>query len=248
MAGLFAHATVSFIRKQWWAAVLWLTIALGVKEFAIIFPLLAVFVYSPIRWRSVAAIPILLALPFLFANYSYVTAEYRDAVGHLAACATVTENRFADIGGIVRAFHLELPAAASQLIRALAGAATLFVWWKGARRLSEPFRGLWLYALGTSYLMVFNPMTEANSYVILAPAMGCWAALALRDRTTRKTGSVVALMALSMGLLPNLLRPIFKNGFALFWHPLMAITFIVIVGVSLAPKLSDHHACPTIAE
>jgi len=91
-------------------------------------------------------------------------------------------------------------------------------------------RGMLLYALVTSYLMVFNPMTEANSYVILAPAMGCWAAWALGDGEKRTAGWVIAGMALSMGLLPNLLRPFFGNSFALFWHPMMAIVFVVIVG------------------
>ena len=37
-------------------------------------------------------------------------------------------------------------------------------------------------------------------------------------------------MALSMGLLPNIVRPLFGNHFALFWHPVMAIIFVGMLG------------------
>jgi hypothetical protein len=37
-------------------------------------------------------------------------------------------------------------------------------------------------------------------------------------------------MALSMGLLPNIVRPLFGNYFALFWHPFMTLVFIALLG------------------
>jgi hypothetical protein len=32
-----------------------------------------------------------------------------------------------------------------------------------------------------------------------------------------------------MGLLPNVLRPLFQNHFALFWHPFMTILFLALL-------------------
>ena len=55
----------------------------------------------------------------------------------------------------------------------------LGLWLMEARRLGEPFRAMFLLALSTSYLMLFNPMNESNSYVILAPALGLWAVAAI---------------------------------------------------------------------
>jgi hypothetical protein len=37
-------------------------------------------------------------------------------------------------------------------------------------------------------------------------------------------------MALSMGLLPNIVRPLFHNYFALFWHPFMTLVFVALLG------------------
>ena len=97
----------------------------------------------------------------------------------------------------------------------------------------EPLTGLWLYALATAYLMLFNPMTEENSYSILAPALGVWGAFFLfrpEGRGLRALGWVITAMALSMGLLPNIVRPLFGNYFALFWHPFMTLVFLVLLG------------------
>ena len=107
---------------------------------------------------------------------------------------------------------------------------------------------MWLYALATSYLMLFNPMTEANSYVILAPALGCWAAWALSRPQMRAAGCVIGGIALSMGLLPNLVRPLFGNQFALFWHPTMTILFLAILSRwVLAPNLIEQPSSSTRA-
>jgi len=40
---------------------------------------------------------------------------------------------------------------------------------------------------------------------------------------------VFAVMVLSMGLLPELLRPLFGNHFALAWHPAMTIVMLIFV-------------------
>ena len=91
--------------------------------------------------------------------------------------------------------------------------------------------------------MLFNPMTEANSYVILAPAMGVWAAwfLFAEVEHARWLGWGLLGMVLSMGLLPNVVRPLFGNYFALFWHPCLTIVFLTLITwfVWPAPVLSD---------
>ena len=97
--------------------------------------------------------------------------------------------------------------------------------WRAARVCAEPLRSLiWLGAAG-AFLMLFNPMTEANSYAVLAPALGllAWWNFQCGSRTS---GWILAGMVLSMGLLPEPLRPLFGNYFALAWYPAMALGFL----------------------
>jgi hypothetical protein len=235
LSGLFLLATSGVMRKEWWLATGCMVLAVAIKQFSIVMVLLALVVYAPLRWRLLVGFLALALLPFLCGPTDYVLGQYRAALTHLQACATVTDNRFADLGGIVRKFGAELPAEVSKWIRVLAGGMTMLAWWLGARNLAEPLRAPWLYALLTGYLMVFNPMTEANSYVILAPALGLWAAWAWEQTGTRNLGWLLAAMCLSMGLLPNLLRPIFGSYFALFWHPLMTLLFLGLLTAILRP-------------
>jgi hypothetical protein len=192
----------------------------------IVLLLLAAAAYAPLRLRLVAALASLALFPFLFAPPSYVTGQFHAFFANIGQCAAVHQDRFADIGGIVRTFGWELPRRISVLVRCAAGFIFLGLWLKGSRRLREPYRAMWLLALAASYLMLFNPMNEANSYVILAPAIGLWAMAALGAPSMRRFGWMSMAICLSMGILPSVLHPVFGNYFALFWHPVMTILFI----------------------
>jgi hypothetical protein len=226
--GVTLLAIVAIMRKRWWLALGWMVLATALKPLGIVLLLLASIYYAPVARRLPAALLGLALFPFFFGSPDYVWSQYREAWHNLRACAVVTDHRFADFNGILRTLGTPLAPDPSTLLRLMSGGLTAIAWLWGARRLNPTLRALWLYALATAYLMLFNPMTEANSYVILAPALGAWGALLLLsdESGARRLGWGVALMALSMGLLPNILRPLFGNYFALFWHPCMALLFL----------------------
>jgi hypothetical protein len=95
--------------------------------------------------------------------------------GRLLTFSVTTNHIFADINGLLRTIGSPLPGGVSQLVRLTAGLATLWLWVTGAYRTKEPLRAFILLALSTTYLMVFNPMTEVNSYAIVAPALAVFA-------------------------------------------------------------------------
>lgn len=226
---LTLQAAAALADRRWSAAAVWALLALAVKPLGVVLLLLAPVVYAPMRWRITLGLLILAASPFLFAPTAYVVGQYRGAARNLQACSVVAEHRFADISGILGTFRLEMPPLLSKGVRVCAGGIVLALWWLGAPRLAEPVKAIWLLALVTGYLMLFNPMTEANSYVILAPALAWWAVQMLASPGARPTGWLFAAIALTMGCLPNLLRPFFHNAFALLWHPAMTALFLVIL-------------------
>ncbi len=235
--GVTLLAIVAILNRRWWWAAVLIVLATAIKPLGIVLLLLAVLSYGELRWRLAVALLGLAVAPFLFAKPDYVIVQYRGAWANLQACAVVSEHRFADINGILRTFGTELSPLASKLVRVFAGGLTAIVWWAYSRRSTEPWAALFLYALTTAYLMVFNPMNEANSFAILSPALGAWAALLLfrscATPSARQLGWAIVIMTLSMGLLPNMVRPIFGNKFALFWHPLMALVFVASIAVFL---------------
>ena len=225
---LLAHAAVSLCRQGWWTALVLLFLAMMIKPLAIVMLLLAGVVYRPVLWRAVVGAAAFALFPFFFGPPHYVLAQWQASLSHLRDVSLVTEHRFADLNGLFRTLGTPLNGRVSQLVRLAAGALTLAFWWRGAARVGEPWRGVFLLALATTYLMVFNPMTELNSYVILAPVL---AVLALHyfDQPSRRTvGAVLIGVILSMGLLPEIVRP-WDPHFALWWFPIMGLVFIGLV-------------------
>jgi len=226
--GVMLLSVAAILAERWWLALALMALASAIKPLGVVLLMLAPLVYAPMRWRLPVVILGLAMFPFLFASPDYVWAQHRAAWTNLQACAVVTEHRFADINGILRTFGTALPPEASKLVCVAAGALTAALWLWGARRLSKPLAALWFYALAASYLMLFNPMNEENSYVILSPAFGLWGAwflLSPEARNERRSGWAIVFMALTMGLLPNVLRPLAGNYYALFWHPCMTLLF-----------------------
>jgi hypothetical protein len=248
--GVTLLAMAALLNRRWWLTLGLMALVTAIKPLGVVLLLLAPIVYGPLRWRLPVALLGLAVFPFLFASPAYVCSQYQASWSNLQACAVVTEHRFADINGILRTFGTAFAPEVSKLVRVLAGGFTAVAWRWGARRLREPLIGLWLYALATAYLMLFNPMNEENSYSILAPALGAWAAFFLfrpEARNARGLGWAIVTMALSMGLLPNIVRPLFGNYFALFWHPFMTIVFLVLLGYfvwRLAPAAVKPGSAP----
>jgi hypothetical protein len=243
--GVTLLAVVATLQKRWWLAVGWMVLATALKPLGVVLLLLASIYYAAVVRRLPAALFGLAIFPFLFGSPDYVLAQYRAAWRNLHACAAVTEHRFADLNGILRTLGAPLAPGPSTIVRLLAGGVTAIVWLWGARRLNPPLRCLWLYALAAAYLMLFNPMNEANSYVILAPALGAWGAWFLfsDEPGGRGLGWGFVLMALSMGLLPNILWPFFGNYFALFWHPCMTILFLAAL-IHFIARAGSGKLCP----
>ncbi|MGC8492175.1 MAG: glycosyltransferase family 87 protein [Syntrophobacteraceae bacterium] len=228
-AGLWLCAALCLARRNWWAAAVLMALATAIKPLGIVMLLLAAVFYAPVRLRLLAALAVLALFPFLFAPAGYVMGQFHGFFADMKTCAALQQDRFADIGGVFRTFGVELPERLSFMVRFAAGGVFLALWLTGARRLREPFRALWLLALSAAYLMLFNPMNEANSYAILAPALGLWALAALNTPPAGRFGWLTVAISLSMSLLPNILHPLFGNYFALFWHPVMTAIFIGIL-------------------
>jgi len=226
--GVTLLAVVATLQQRWWLAVGWMVLATAIKPLGVVLFLLAAIHYAPVARRLPAALFGLALFPFFFGRPDYVLAQYREAWRNLHACAAVTENRFADFNGVLRTLGAPLSPGPSTGVRLLAGGVTALIWRWGARRLNPGLGCLGLYALATAYLMLFNPMNEVNSYVILAPALGAWGAWFLFSDETggRRFGWGLVVMALSMGLLPVVVRPFFGNRFALCWLPCMTILFV----------------------
>jgi alpha-1,2-mannosyltransferase len=110
-----------------------------------------------------------------------VTEQYHASVDMLKDAAEIgREVRWAHLFSLGKLVGIDLAPMWETIIRLLAALATLAVCWRACRSNSEipnpkseisAWPLIYLYALATSYLLLFNPRTENNSYLMLSPAI-----------------------------------------------------------------------------
>jgi len=229
-------SAICLTTKRWWGASLFLLLGTAIKPLGLAAAGLAVIAFPEILWPFMIGSLFLAFTPFLLGPAAYVKSQLIASANHLRESASVTENRFADLNGLLMAFGFPLKGILSTLVRAVAGLGfMLFVW--NHRDLPDRCRALTWLAASSVYLMIFNPMTEANSYVILAPIMGLMTWQLMEKGRKREAFCIVAML-LSMGLLPNAMHHWLGNAFALAWHPLMALFFAGMVVANLDQGIS----------
>jgi hypothetical protein len=221
-AGLCLLLAACLAASRWRPAAACLVALVAVKPLGLVLVLLAPWCYRELVRPLAVGLALFAVLPFLFARPEYAVAQYRAAAQHLAGWSDTTEKRFADLTALLRMAGLALPRGAAFALRAVAALATLGLWIRAAGRSREPWRALTLVLLGTVYLMLFNPMTEKNSYAIVAPAFAVVAAALLARPATRRAGELLAFVLLSVGILPELLWRLTPE-FGLWWDPLTVL-------------------------
>jgi len=169
-----------------------------------------------------------LLFPLLFGPPDYVIEQYRNAFHNLQECAAPTNREFADVNGVLRIIDMSVQGTASTLLRATAGGLFAAFGFLALRPLRGRERVLGWLAISAGFLMLFNPMNEANSYVIIAPVLALWV-WHLFSTGQRAIGWTLVAMVVSMSLLPGLLHPWLGNRFAMSWHPTMTLVFLVIL-------------------
>lgn len=169
LAASFAHAAACLIGRRWGESSLWLGLGLSVKPLAIVLILLAVAGYPPLRWRLPAVCLGFLSAPFLFGPWEYVATQYSSFARNIQQCSALMEDRFCDLKSALACLGMEIGDGQWLMLRAtcaLLFLVTLLI----ARPSSDSMKAQLLLGLGALYVLLFNPMTETNSYVLIGPS------------------------------------------------------------------------------
>ena len=223
IAAIMLHTAADLIQKRWWRATAWLVAGLAVKPIIFVMILLAGALYRPMSWRLLLAMVIFVLMPFATQEFHYVVAQYRQCRIKMSMSAQ-PDRAFSDLRGMFWMVGWVIPMSVFLWMQLIAAAATLALSWIASRRWSEPAAGFFVLALTACYLMLFNPRTEENSYVILTPVIALPAALLFLDG--RRRTAAWTLAGISFWLTGNLW------GYKLTVHwmkPLACIIFMVLL-------------------
>jgi hypothetical protein len=230
LAAVMVYTTVALTQKRWWRAVGWLMLGLALKPIIFVMILLVGAVYRPMRWRLALPLAFFFLLPFATQNFHYVLSAYHQCRMKLSR-ASHPNRAFSDLRGLIWKLGWIIPFSLLAVFQVIAAAATLVLCFIATRRWKEPAMSAFVLMLTACYLMLFNPRTEGNSYVILAPVIALPAALLFLD--PRRHLAAWVLVGIAFCLTGNL----WAYRLTLHWlKPLACVVFVILMVRELLRK------------
>jgi len=216
------------IERRWWPAAMALMLGMAVKPLGFVLAALVFIGYRQMIRPLALLFAVFALFPFCFAPWGYVIEQFQGAWANLMTCSLVTDHRFADVNGILRFLGWDLSGVANQGVRIGFGGATALIWLVLSRQPGHMRREFTLLVLAVSYLMLFNPMTEVNSYVIMVPVYAVLGMYLMGMPDGRLYGGAILLGVLTIGVLPELMRRVAPQ-FGLWWDPLVTVLCLFAV-------------------
>ena len=199
LAGLMLLSVSALARSRWNMATLWLLLAVMLKPIALAPALLAAACFAPLRLRLAGGLLLCLGAAWIHPDPAYVTAEYRHFwEKFLLAGQPLDKDNFSDLFGMLWHWGIHPVPAAISGIRALAAIVALALSLHVMRRFrgNVPVQAFGVMLLAALYLMLFNPRTEENSYVILAGFTALMAGRAILEDCLEDAGRPALLLTL----------------------------------------------------
>ncbi len=238
LAAIYLLTATALAEKRWNLSAFFLVLSLALKPISLV-PILLVAATFPATILPLGiGMVLLFASAFLHPSPAYVFEQYKEFGESLLRSGRPAKHDFCDFAGMFRTFGILLPPAFQILLRA---AFAGFALWLARRTLTikngwDPAYSILLLAV--TYLMLFNPRTESNSYVMLAAFASPIAAYAALVAKNKKLALWTVLLCLALAS-DNAGWPIF---------PLTNLWFKALVtsafGVWVALKIS--HRAPLL--
>ena len=228
LAGLMLLSVSSLATRRWNMVTLWLLLAVMLKPIALAPALLTAACYAPLRLRLAGGLLLCLGAAYLHPDAAYVTGEYRYFWAKLVLAGQPANQDFSDFFGMLWHWGIHPTPMVISGLRALVAVMVLLLSLRVMRHFREQpaLQAFGVMLLAAIYLMLFNPRTEENSYVMLA---GFIALLAARDVLTGATRSALFLALFCLALAVEVFGyPIFPLT-KIWFKPFITTLFFVVL-------------------
>jgi alpha-1,2-mannosyltransferase len=199
LAGVLLHVAVDLAGERWGRVAWLLALALVLKPISIAVILVVAVVWPRTAGRLALACAAAFAVAFLHPDPGYVLHMHGEAWRKIVTAGDPGERPYEDLIGLLRKAGFDLPEAARLPLLAIASFGALALSWFARRRLGARDGAFYALALLATWLMLFNPRTETNSYVILVPYVAVAAATAALALRRRGEAVFLGLLALALG-------------------------------------------------
>lgn len=200
LAGLYLFTALALANRRWHLAALILAVTLALKPISIVPILLCGVLFPRLILPLALWLAVMFAVAFLHPDPQFVLGQYQAFFEKLTGSAAKPGGHtWCDFAGMLRTFGLGLPDTVMFLIRAGAAVLTLGICFLALRINDAVRRALTVMFFAVIYLMLFNPRTETNSYIILGIFVGLAGAYEILLRRQPRAIILWILLAASLG-------------------------------------------------
>ena len=221
-------AALCVSEKRWWSATAWLILGVIAKPLGLVPLLLIGALYRPLWWRLPLGMLVFVALSFVHYDPSYVLNQWNMCIKQVTIASIPPGNNYDDIAAMFRTFGFDLPDKQWFPVRAVFAFVTLGLAWRLKKIYPSALAPFLVTALSAAYLMVFNPRTEAVSYIILSPYVALFAAILFREKAVTPVAWILVFLCIGLG--SDCYGDIYKLT-RIWFKPLLALVFFVILGM-----------------
>ncbi len=240
MVALMLLGSLAIAERRWWPAAALLAVALAIKPLAIVLVLLAAVLYRPLTGRLALGVLVVLLLPFLNPDPAAAWHIYVLGFGKLLVSSEPTRESWADITGLLDRIGLSAPLIVLTILRLATALLTLWTGYLALRRQDRAIAALDLFALAVCYLMLMNPRTEENTYIMLGVVLALFAVMLLARRPGCWQSWLVVLFCVALGG-HNYGNWIFRPTI-LWLKPLVCLAFLPILLEACLGRLFQREA------
>lgn len=246
MAAAAMLATAELADCRWWRAAFWLALGLAVKPLIAVLILLVGAVERKMAWRLPAAVGLVLVFPFFTQSPHYVIRQYGAFLQTLRAASHLgVVQLWAQPFSALELAGLKVPESTQTLIRFAAAIGTLASCRYAVKHHTRTRAVLELFAFSTLYILIFSPRTENNTYAMLGPVLGLFAAGTFvrgdvlasgmrRAWTDFRIASMLVVAAFLLSLFNNQLSALISPPGERIWlNPLVGTLCLVFLVVKL---------------
>lgn len=180
--GLMLWSIVLLENQRWMLTAATLIAGLISKPVFIVFFLVVIFFYRNLWWRLLLFGGCAFLVTVIIKGVDYTLAQHLGFITMVQQALSYGEGHektnwahffaiFPQVAGIWVPHKIQL------ITRLLFAVLVLVAVGIARKRRSSAMAGYYLFALSGCYLMLFNPRTETNSFVLVAPAIGYWVAI-----------------------------------------------------------------------
>ena len=221
-------AALCVSEKRWWSATAWLILGVIAKPLGLVPLLLIGALYRPLWWRLPLGVLVFAALSFVHYDPSYVLNQWNMCIKQVTIASIPPGNNYDDIAAMFRTFGFDLPDKQWFPVRAVFAFVTLGLAWRLKKIYPAALAPFLVTALSAAYLMVFNPRTEAVSYIILSPYVALFATILFREKAVTPVAWILVFLCIGLG--SDCYGDIYKLT-RIWFKPLLALVFFVILGM-----------------